>query len=198
MQVIFTTNRYLIRLCRVRTFSTVTGLRKQKKKKDSITNATGVGALSNDSLKWADFFKLRKQETRINTCSSIFTALSGVSVSWTYLSNMQIDPTQMIFGFDPLLMICVGLVASGGLGYLFGPLLGSTIFNMKNKKIMPTYNRKNKDFLEHIKKNRVDASSQSFSNPVPDYYGEKIGSLNEYRQWLRDCNSHRTKAKEFV
>ncbi|AMD22481.1 HHL289Wp [Eremothecium sinecaudum] len=164
----------------------------------TLSNKKFAATKDSSALTWEEFFKLRKQENRINTGSSLFTAFVGTNLSWVYLSTMQIDPTQMIFGFDPLLVICAGLFASGGLGYLFGPLLGSGIFKLKNKQILESYTTKNKDFLKHIKKNRVDASSQSFSNPVPDYYGEKIGSLKEYRQWLKDCQSHRRKAKEFL
>jgi hypothetical protein len=29
---------------------------------------------------------------------------------------------------------------------------------------------------------------------VPDYYGEKIGSMKGYRQWLRDQATYRRKA----
>ncbi|CCF59089.1 hypothetical protein KAFR_0G00560 [Kazachstania africana CBS 2517] len=151
-----------------------------------------------DSLTWTDFFKLRKQERRINVGSSIFTALVGCNISWAYLSNMEIDPTQMILGFDPLVVISAGLIASGCIGYLFGPLIGTQVFSLKNKQALTDFNLKNKEFLKHIIRNRVDASSQSFSNPVPDYYGEKIGSVREYRQWLRDCHSYQRKAKEFL
>lgn len=147
---------------------------------------------------WADFFKLRKQERKIDVGSSIVSAFLACNVSWSYVSTMQIDPTQTLFGFDPLVVVSAGMIASGGLGYLFGPLLGSSIFKLKNKGHLDNYNTKSRVFLSHIKANRVDASSQSFSNPVPDYYGERIGSLREYRQWLRDCHAYRRKAKEFV
>ena len=150
------------------------------------------------SLTWKAFFNLRKQQRRINVVSSGFTALLGCNLSWAYLSNMEIDPTQMILGFDPLVVVSAGLMASGALGYLFGPLIGTQVFNLKNNKTLNDFSTKNKEFLEHIIKNRVDASSQSFSNPVPDYYGEKIGSMKEYRQWLRDCHSYARKAKEFL
>lgn len=43
---------------------------------------------------------------------------------------------------------------------------------------------KDKEFYRHIVKNRVNPSRQSVSNPVPDYYCEKVGSLKQYRQWL--------------
>jgi import inner membrane translocase subunit TIM23 len=53
--------------------------------------------------------------------------------------------------------------------------------------------QREKEFLQHIKKNRVDPSFQSFSNPVPDYYGEKIGSVKQYRQWLKDQRAYNKK-----
>ena len=155
-------------------------------------------ASSEKGLTWTKFFQLKRRQRKINIVSSVFTAILGCNISWSYLSTMQIDPTQMIFGFDPLVVISAGLVASGTLGYLCGPLFGSQVFKIANSKYLSEFNAKNKDFLRHIKKNRVDASSQSFTNPVPDYYGEKIGSIKAYRQWLRDCHSYARKAKEFL
>lgn len=37
-------------------------------------------------------------------------------------------------------------------------------------------------------------SRQNMQNPVPDYYGEKIQSISDYRRWLRDCSVYRRKA----
>ncbi|AAS52248.1 ADR328Wp [Eremothecium gossypii ATCC 10895] len=157
-----------------------------------------AGSTSGRELSWPDFFALRKTERRINTGSSVLTAFLTANCAWAYISTVQIDVTQMLFGFDPMVVLVGALFASSGLGYLCGPLMGSAFFRVKHRGQLEGYNHKNRVFLEHIKKNRVDASSQSFSNPLPDYYGEKIGSLQEYRQWLRDCQSHRRKAKEFL
>ncbi|CCE93935.1 Pam17p TDEL_0H00760 [Torulaspora delbrueckii] len=162
------------------------------------TSSSNGGSTNLNALTWTDFFQMRKQQRRINVGSSIFTAFLGCNASWAYLSTMEIDPTQTILGFDPLVVISGALAASGALGYLFGPLIGSQIFTLSNKKKLPEFDAKNKEFLRKISTNRVDASSQSFSNPVPDYYGEKIGSIGEYRQWLRDCHAYRRKAKEFL
>lgn len=63
---------------------------------------------------------------------------------------------------------------------------------------MLTVEQKEKEFLAHIKKNRVDPSFQSLSNPVPDYYGEKIGSVTQYRQWLKDQRAYNRKRETFL
>lgn len=45
--------------------------------------------------------------------------------------------------------------------------------------------RRDKEFYDHIHRMRADASKHNVHKPMPDYYGEKIGSLHEYRHWLR-------------
>lgn len=68
---------------------------------------------------------------------------------------------------------------------------------MANTSFCPTKQRE-KEFFTHIKRNRVDPSAQSYNNPVPDYYGEKIGSLKEYRQWLKDQRAYNKKKSTFL
>lgn len=46
--------------------------------------------------------------------------------------------------------------------------------------------QKEKSFFARIKRYRADPSSSSLSNPIPDYYGEKIASVKDYRRWLKD------------
>lgn len=46
--------------------------------------------------------------------------------------------------------------------------------------------QKEKIFYARIKKHRADPASSSPQNPIPDYYGEKIGSVKDYRRWLKD------------
>lgn len=163
-----------------------------------LQTTTNTSTINPKDLSWTDFFKLRKQQRNINIGSSVVTALVGSTLSWGYISNIEIDPTQLIFGFDPFMIFFAGFLATTGVGYLFGPLLGSGIFKLKNKSQLPLFDAKNKIFLEKIVKYRVDPSFQSFSNPVPDYYGEKINSIKGYKQWLRDNNAYKRKTKEFL
>ena len=41
-------------------------------------------------------------------------------------------------------------------------------------------------FYARIKQYRADPASSSPQNPLPDYYGEKIASVKDYRRWLKD------------
>ncbi|RCK64596.1 Presequence translocated-associated motor subunit PAM17, mitochondrial [Candida viswanathii] len=155
-------------------------------------------AATQPKLTWVDYFNLKKQNTRINTIAGVFTGVGGAFLTLSYLGNIEIDVEKPIMGFDPL-MIMGGAVVLGGLvGYLVGPFIGSFVFRMTNRAQLQQFERRNSEFLTKLRANRPDPSSQSFSNPIPDYYGEKIYSLKDYMQWLRDCNAFRRKAKEFL
>lgn len=168
------------------------------KNQTSSSSPTPDNGSSEVILDWTQFFSLRKQQKIINTASSVTTAFITSSISWQYISNIEIDPTQMIFGFDPFMIYFAGFIGTGGLGYLLGPVLGNLLFRLKNSSQIRAFRVKDTEFRIKINRNRVDPSSQSFSNPVPDYYGEKIKSLKDYRNWLRDCYTYKRKAKEFL
>ncbi|PUU79541.1 mitochondrial import protein Pam17 [Tuber borchii] len=137
---------------------------------------------------------LRKQRRRYNLISSIFTSAVGTTAGVSYLANKEIDPTQMIMGMDPIILFGIATVSCGALGWLAGPVLGSSAFSVVKRRVMGQINEREREFLQHIKKNRVDPSFQSFRNPVPDYYGEKIGSIKQYKQWLKDQRAYNRKS----
>lgn len=153
---------------------------------------------SKPTMNWVDFFQLKKQNTRVNVASSCFTGFLGAFATLTYLGNVEIDVEKPIMGIDPFMVMGGAVILGGVAGYLVGPSLGNVLFKLKNRAVLQQFAAKDKVFLQRIKHNRVDPSSQSFSNPVPDYYGERIYSLESYKQWLRDCNAFRRKSKEFL
>lgn len=150
-------------------------------------------------LTWEQFLTLRRLQRRSSVGGSVAGAILAMAGSWVYVSQRNIDPTATIFGLDEITVYIGAIMCMGMMGYVAGaPLLGDPFFMLTHRGIAKAYSVKQKLFLKHIAKMRPDASRQSVNNPVPDYYGEKIGSLKDYRQWLRDCNEYRRKASEFL
>lgn len=97
-------------------------------------------------------------------------------------------------------MMGLATVGIGALGWLSGPLVGNAVWKGRVKKMgyAEQVDRKEREFYHHLTKNRVDPRMQSVSNPVPDYYGEKIGSIKDYRRWLRDQRAYNKKTQAFI
>jgi len=112
-----------------------------------------------------------------------------------YFGNLDADITVPIMGIDPMMFYGFSTLACMGLGYLIGPVVGTTLWRTSHRRTMHLIEAKDKEFHRRIVKNRVNPTGQSYNNPVPDFYGEKIGSLHQYRQWLRDQGKYRRKAQ---
>ena len=163
------------------------------------TSANITGAELAKKMTWEQFLALRKQQRRLGGVGSVIAALFTMAGSFSYFSQIEIDPTETLFGLDIFTVYVGAILCTGFVGFMLGPtLVGDPLFAIINRSQMSAYRTKQKLFLKHIAKMRVDASRQSMNNPVPDYYGEKIGSLKDYRQWLRDCNEYRRKASNFL
>jgi import inner membrane translocase subunit TIM23 len=162
-------------------------------------------------LTWNRFLALRKTRRRISLVASIISASGAIAVGIVVLSTQDVDSmgAQML-GLDPIIVLGLSTVACGLVGWLIGPFFGNAFFNVWHKRlrgqialvcdipfslnicvsrelILSSLNeQKEREFYARIKKFRVDPTSSSMQNPVPDYYGEKIGSVTDYRRWLKD------------
>ncbi|KAI0957727.1 hypothetical protein AcW1_006026 [Taiwanofungus camphoratus] len=146
-------------------------------------NRTGnVTELEKETLPWADYLSIRKKKRRWETAMTVPLTLAGFAGGLAYFGNLEMDPTKPIFNMDPMIVYGFATVGCAGLGYLFGPIVGSTCWRMTHRRLMKLIEARDRDFHQHITKHRVDPTAQSATNPVPDFYGEKIGSLHDYRQ----------------
>ncbi|KAG5520079.1 hypothetical protein PMAC_001155 [Pneumocystis sp. 'macacae'] len=163
--------------------------------RSSVTDSK-LNTSSNDTqdLSWNEFLYLRRQNLRSGLIASIPSSIVGLSLGYFYFATIQVDPTQTIFGIDPFVVYLLATLACGGAGWLLGRPIGIGLWKSFHSKRNKLIQEKERDFFLHIQKNRVDPRYQSINNPVPDYYGEKIGSLSDYRRWLRDCRAYRKKA----
>ena len=112
-------------------------------------------------------------------------------------------------GLDPILVLGATTFAVATMGWLCGPTFGNTVFKVwagrrgwngpiAEVSLSPHCSllgggangsgvgQKEKSFFARIRRYRADPSSSSPQNPIPDYYGEKIASVKDYRRWLKD------------
>ncbi|KKA29662.1 hypothetical protein TD95_002813 [Thielaviopsis punctulata] len=149
-------------------------------------------------LDWNSFFKLRKTRRRWQLLFSGVGFLAAGSSGAVALANGLGGELMAQVPLDP--MITMGLVTSSAasLGWLMGPSVGSRVFYWLNRQVTPQFMLKENNFFARIKRHRVDPSSSSAGNPVPDFYGEKISSVTGYRHWLKDQRAFNKKRTSFV
>ncbi|KAI4124422.1 MAG: hypothetical protein LQ347_005745 [Umbilicaria vellea] len=168
----------------------------------STTASSSAASSSSDSvlpLTWNEFLRLRKVRRRFNLVASVSTAtvttLGGISI----LSQQDLEALSgQVFGLDPFMVLGLATAGCGAVGWLIGPVLGGTVFGIWYRRFGAQIAEKEREFFHRIKRYRVDPSSQSIANPVPDYYGERIDSVQGYRHWLKDQRAYNKKRQSYV
>ncbi|KAF9291833.1 TIM23 complex component [Mortierella alpina] len=161
-------------------------------------NGSEIGFDNNNNyMDWNSYFLLRRTRRNYERVFMVPCALLGLGSAGYYFANKDFDPTP-IFGMDQVLVYGLGTIAAGIVGLAIGPVVGNMVFRTAHSKARPLVDRMDKEFHKHIVKNRADPTANSVRNPVPDYYGEKIKSVSEYRKWLRKQREYRRKATFFV
>ncbi|EEA24913.1 TIM23 complex component [Talaromyces marneffei ATCC 18224] len=183
------TNSQVIITSLRRNFSSSVGLR--AKQSSNISNTA--------LLDWNTFFKLRASRRRYSLVSSILASIATTAVGVQVLSTQDLDTLgAQVMGLDPFIVLGLATAACGALGWLIGPVLGNTVWGLVYRQYRGGIAIKEKEFFNRIKRFRVDPSANSIANPVPDYYGEKIGSVQGYRQWLKDQRAYNRKKSRHI
>ncbi|CAO1620699.1 unnamed protein product [Sympodiomycopsis kandeliae] len=158
------------------------------------SSSSTTSAAQSNKLPWETYLKMRKSRRLAGLMTAVPTTVLAGATAGSYFLTQEIDPSQAIFGIDPIYWYGLATVSATGLGYLIGPSIGTGIWSLFHRSQIRQMQKKDADFFEHIKRRRVDPSRSNMQNPIPDFYGEKISSLKEYRSWLRDCSVYRRKA----
>ncbi|KAI5463678.1 Presequence translocated-associated motor subunit PAM17, mitochondrial [Mariannaea sp. PMI_226] len=150
-------------------------------------------------LDWNTFFDLRTKRRRVQMVFSVASGLgTGFVGSGALLAGAGEAMTEHI-PLDPIVTLGFATLAFTALGWLIGPTIGSYFFWLRYHKWKTQMTIKEAEFFTRIKKHRVDPSNSSTSNPVPDFYGEKIQSVAGYRRWLKDQKAFdKKKRADFV
>jgi import inner membrane translocase subunit TIM23 len=143
---------------------------------------------SPSNLDWNTFFKLRKSRRRYSLSTSVltsFVAFAGCGFSIS-VSPAVADVVAKTIPTDPFISMGIATFAATLFGWLIGPFFGNAIWRALHRSKVVEFMKKERGFFERIKKHRVDPRGASANNPVPDYYGEKVASVEGYRRWLKD------------
>ncbi|KAE8356663.1 mitochondrial import protein Pam17-domain-containing protein [Aspergillus coremiiformis] len=165
------------------------------------TNSTVSDASRKEAAKlnWNSFFQLRASRRRYSLASSIVSSLASTVIGVQILSTQDLEHLgTQVMGLDPFVVLGMATAACGAVGWLIGPFVGNAVWGLINRRYKQAFMIKEKGFYDRIKRFRVDPSSNSIANPVPDYYGEKIGSVQGYRQWLKDQRVYNRKRRNFI
>ncbi|KAF2757231.1 mitochondrial import protein Pam17, partial [Pseudovirgaria hyperparasitica] len=142
---------------------------------------------ASEPLTWNRFLALRKTRRRFSLGSSIICAVLTLGIGGSQLLNTDADNAiAAALGTEPMLVWGLSSVVLVAVGWLLGPAFGNGIFKMRYSKHRSAMDAKEREFFLRIKKHRSNPANSSLSNPIPDYYGEKIGSVADYRRWLKD------------
>ncbi|KAJ9294287.1 hypothetical protein DTO217A2_9204 [Paecilomyces variotii] len=165
----------------------------------SAASATTSSSTQDAPLDWNTFFKLRTSRRRYSLGSSIVASIASTAIGVQILSSQDLENLgAQVMGLDPFVVLGLATAACGAVGWLAGPFLGNAVWGLVHRRYKSGVAVKEKEFYNRIKRHRVDPSSNSLANPVPDYYGEKIGSVQGYRQWLKDQRAYNRKKNRFI
>ncbi|GAA5973343.1 hypothetical protein JCM8115_006279 [Rhodotorula mucilaginosa] len=145
-------------------------------------------------LDWPTYLALRRSQRLYGLVASIPTTALGFSAGAGYFATIESDPTDLVFGVEPVYVYAAATLGCVALGWLAGPTVGGALWKLSHRGVGKAMEAKDKEFFKHVSRWRADPTRQSATNPAPDYYAEKVGSLRQYRSWLRDQNIFRRKA----
>ncbi|KAI1320965.1 TIM23 complex component [Mortierella claussenii] len=164
----------------------------------SRTTSTSTFSLGEDgTMDWNSYFTLRRTRRNYERALMVPCALAGTLGAGYYFAQRDFDPTP-IFGMDQIIVYGLGTVAAGVIGLAVGPVVGNMVFRARHSKAKPLVDSMDKEFRKHIVKNRADPRTNSVTSPLPDFEGEKIKSVSDYRKWLRKQREHRRKTTFYV
>lgn len=86
------------------------------------------------SLTWNDYLALRRSRRNYNLVASVATC-AGSTASGVLLVNNYFELIGTYITLDPFFIIIIGTVASAGIGWLSGPILGNFVFRMFHRRV---------------------------------------------------------------
>lgn len=154
----------------------------------NASTSTSSESSPTTALDWNTFFRMRTVRRRYALASSIITSIcstAGGLIAFSEIPSLADNITKII-PTDPVIGIGIATFGATFFGWLIGPAFGNGLWRLLHRSRLAEFNIKERGFFERIKNHRVNPTGASASNPVPDFYGEKVQSVAGYRRWLKD------------
>ncbi|TPX51390.1 hypothetical protein SeMB42_g00488 [Synchytrium endobioticum] len=162
----------------------------------STSTPTQPPHVSRGGIPWSQYFALRHQRTTFERSGAILGGIFGLCGGSYYFGAVaDFDPTTPIFGIDPAIAFTLGAAGVSAGCIVAGIVTGGAVWRVLKRDVVRLVDARDKEFFERVSKYRSDASKSSPQNQIPDYYGEKIKSIQEYRLWLKKQRIFQKKAE---
>ncbi|KAG0141407.1 hypothetical protein CROQUDRAFT_718180 [Cronartium quercuum f. sp. fusiforme G11] len=161
------------------------------------SSSTNLNQSNSPPMSWSQYLALRKQQRQYSLFTTIPSTTIGLYLGISHFATIESLPTDLIFGLEANYVYAIATFGCAVLGYLVGPVIGHGLFRLRiSKEIQKSMQERNSQFYQHVQRNRVDPAQSNLNNPIPDFYCEKVGSLRDYRNWLRDQATYRRKVSQ--
>ncbi|KAI8825268.1 mitochondrial import protein Pam17-domain-containing protein [Fimicolochytrium jonesii] len=159
----------------------------------NTTTASNTTAEPLSQITWTQYFAFRKSRKNWERAGAILGGTLGfVGGGYYFAAVADFDPTQQILGIpDPTYVYVLGTIAIGAVMTIAGISVGSAAWRMsKSRQILRSLDSRDKEFFRRIQRHRPKEIAAVVPVPggqggMPDYYGEKIFSVKDYKEWLR-------------
>ncbi|KAJ3313613.1 TIM23 complex component [Blyttiomyces sp. JEL0837] len=165
------------------------------KASQSASHSEGV-----TSITWTDFFRFRRSRIMMERlCAFAGGVVSLFSGTYYFMAVADFDPTEPVFGvIDAFLAYGLASVGVGMLGAVVGLFSGGLIWRAIQKQgVINAIDQREKQFFKRLVAFRPAELRLSLQNPLPDYYGEGVTSVGEYRAWIKKQRDYRIKTEGF-
>ncbi len=146
-------------------------------------------------ITWKQFFYYRSQKRLWERTSAfIGGTLGSFGAGYYFFSVADFDPTQPLFGLpDPTIAYVGGAMICGAIATASSLQFGGVLWRLSKTKqgnFLRIIDEKERDFFSRLSKHRpkdikfinVPGSGEV---ALPDYYGEKIHSIKDYKEWIK-------------
>jgi import inner membrane translocase subunit TIM23 len=146
---------------------------------------------------WNQWFSFRRRLKIVQRlCGIPMIGVVSLPINYCILNSPWIDPSKLLFGMDPIVFAGLSIVTTGTIGYFVGCSLPLVYLKHFNHSLFMQHEARKGDFFQRICKLRANVSSDpSKLLSSVDFYGEGIGSVAQYRNWLRMHNQMKLSKK---